>query len=338
MSGVSERSRPPTHPPTALRALGVGDLEEDVYRALLRDAPATARQLGDTLGLEPRRITRAVHELTTKGLVHQIPGRPSTWRPAPPDVALPALIQRHERDLREASSAVGPLIDEYRRSPRERAAEELIELCVGEEAVAQRFDQLQRAARDEVLMFVMPPYVRALGENDTEIELLGQGVRYRCLYHPRALRETGAPTEVGRYLALGEEARLSTAVPIKLAISDRSLALVPISSDRDGILTACILVHPSGLLDTLVSLFELIWARAQPMVSAERVGRSPSHLSSGDQALLSLLLTGITDRIAGRELGISERTVQRRVHNVMDTAGVENRLQLGWHLASQGWL
>ncbi|WP_198663975.1 helix-turn-helix domain-containing protein, partial [Jiangella endophytica] len=335
---MSELSRPATNPPMSLKAIGVSDLEEVVYRALLRDAPATARRLGESLGLEPRRVSKAVHELAAKGLVHQVSGRPSTWRPAPPDVALPALIQRSERELREASSAVGPLIDEYRRSPRERAAEELIELCVGEDAVAQRFDQLQRATREEVLMFVMPPYVRALGENDTEIELLAQGIRYRCLYHPRALRETGAPMEVGRYLSLGEEARLSTAVPIKLAISDRSLALVPISSDRDGILTACILVHPCGLLDTLVSLFELIWARAQPMVSPDPVDRSPSYLSSADQALLSLLLTGITDRIAGRELGISERTVQRRLHDVMDAAGVENRLQLGWHLASQGWL
>ncbi|MFD7311649.1 hypothetical protein [Promicromonospora sp. NPDC059942] len=39
-----------------------------------------------------------------------------------------------------------------------------------------------------------------------------------------------------------------------------------------------------------------------------------------------------------KQLGTSLRTVQRRVRALMDLAGVETRVQLGWHAATRGWV
>jgi len=54
--------------------------------------------------------------------------------------------------------------------------------------------------------------------------------------------------------------------------------------------------------------------------------------------LLSLLLSGLTDEAIAAHRGTSVRTVQRRVHALMDLAHVRTRMQLAWEAARQGWV
>jgi len=51
-----------------------------------------------------------------------------------------------------------------------------------------------------------------------------------------------------------------------------------------------------------------------------------------------LLLAGLSDDTIGHRLGMSTRTVYRRIKRLMDIVGAETRLQLGWHAARAGWL
>ena len=57
-----------------------------------------------------------------------------------------------------------------------------------------------------------------------------------------------------------------------------------------------------------------------------------------DRALLKLLLLGMTDAAAGAQLGISVRTVQRRVSELMEAAGVTTRIQLGAEAVRRDWV
>jgi DNA-binding NarL/FixJ family response regulator len=57
-----------------------------------------------------------------------------------------------------------------------------------------------------------------------------------------------------------------------------------------------------------------------------------------DRDLLKLLLLGLTDAAAGAQLGISVRTVQRRVAELMELAGVATRIQLGAEAVRRGWV
>jgi DNA-binding NarL/FixJ family response regulator len=54
--------------------------------------------------------------------------------------------------------------------------------------------------------------------------------------------------------------------------------------------------------------------------------------------LLSLLIAGLTDHAIAAQLGLSTRTVQRRIRVLLEMAGVQTRLQLVWHAAQRGWL
>jgi len=311
-----------------LLPVGVGETEETVYVELLSCASASIQELADRLVLSRHQVASAVRKLEEKSLVHYTTERPPRIIAAPPDVALPALVQRRERAIADVGLAVEPLLELYRRSRTQSAGEELIELCIGQGAVAQRFEQLQLAAKEQVRLFVLPPYAVALAGNDAELELLAQGVQYRAVYGADVLQTPGGLNSIQRYTAAGEQARVTSIAPTKLAIADSSLALLPLHSGADGTQFSAILVHPCGLLDSLIALFELIWDRSHPIDQAGSV----TALSPDDRQLLSLLLTGLTDKAAGRALGMSERTVQRRVRAVMTQVDAETRLQLGARL------
>ena len=54
--------------------------------------------------------------------------------------------------------------------------------------------------------------------------------------------------------------------------------------------------------------------------------------------MLALLLHGLTDQAIGGQLGMSQRTVQRRVRQLMERAGASSRFQLGHAVAHRQWL
>ena len=72
--------------------------------------------------------------------------------------------------------------------------------------------------------------------------------------------------------------------------------------------------------------------------SGEVSGAADGALSTEDKQLLSLLLAGLTDEAIAAHFRISVRTVQRKVHALMEMASVRTRMQLAWEAARQDWL
>ncbi|MFI1288006.1 helix-turn-helix domain-containing protein [Streptomyces sp. NPDC020792] len=103
-----------------------------------------------------------------------------------------------------------------------------------------------------------------------------------------------------------------------------------------------VLVRPGALLDALIAFFESLWAGASPLVLTEDglVGAAVSDRTPPpeDLLLLSLLLTGLTDTAIAGQLGTSLRTVQRRIRDLIEFAGVRTRMQLAWEASRRGWL
>ncbi|MFJ6561233.1 helix-turn-helix domain-containing protein [Streptomyces sp. NPDC091412] len=105
---------------------------------------------------------------------------------------------------------------------------------------------------------------------------------------------------------------------------------------------SAVLVRPGALLDALIAFFESLWAGASPLVLTEDglVGAAVSDRTPPpeDLLLLSLLLTGLTDTAIAGQLGTSLRTVQRRIRDLIEFAGVRTRMQLAWEASRRGWL
>ncbi|MBZ9641835.1 helix-turn-helix transcriptional regulator [Streptomyces sp. PSKA30] len=105
------------------------------------------------------------------------------------------------------------------------------------------------------------------------------------------------------------------------------------------------LVRDSSLLDALVALFESYWENAVPLhlseagddLATDDAATHPS-LSPADGKLLSLLVAGVADKAIASQMGLSRRTVQRRIQSLMTRAGAGTRMQLAWQAARRGWL
>ena len=320
-----------------LEPAGLTTAEESAYLALLRQGSATVDQLAARAGRTTAQISRAVTGLHRKGLVHRTPPPHGLVVPVPPDQAIDQLIQRQHAELDRAREAAHRLAAQSRDRTAGKSTGELIEIVQGRTSVQRAFDRVQRMAHSQMRVLVAPPYAATSKVNAVQLDR-GPDVVYRAVYTVEALSEPGFLQAIGEHVRAGEHARLAPAVPTKLAIADHSLALLPLVWS-EAAQDSAVLVHPCALLDALVALFEGVWAAASPLVLTGTGEVAPlGEISGDDRRLLSLLVAGMTDEAAGARLGMSRRTVVRRVQHLMETAGAQSRLQLGWRARELGWL
>jgi len=315
-----------------LSVLGLGPAEEMIYRHLVGGDTKTITELATELGMT---VGPGIEALIGRGLVvaDAVTGHVAA---APPALALGALLRQRRDDLRTAELDVLALVDEYRgRATRES---DLFEIITDVEAVRHRFAQLQQRAQHEIRTMVVPRLQVVPGaQNEAGGESLRRGIRYRAIADRDVLAEPGGAAAVARGIGEGEEIRVIDRVPVKLIIADSDVAMVPL---RSGHNTApeSVLIRASGLLDALIAYFDDTWSRAYPVVvQDDEAVVSADGVDTTDALLLTLLLAGLTDQAVASQLGLSLRSVQRRIAALMAKAGATTRIQLGWHAARHRW-
>jgi DNA-binding transcriptional ArsR family regulator/DNA-binding CsgD family transcriptional regulator len=323
-----------------LAPLGVDTVAEGVYRALLRAPGSGTGELAEQLDLSQVRVRRALATLERLGLVSRTPGAVPRYLPAAPDVGIAALILDREAALGRVRTTAQQWMEDY-RAGRRSARSELFEVVTGSDAVLHRFDQLQRSATTEIQVLDTPPYAGKAGPrtNEFEFELLARGVVCKAIYDRSALlRSPRAIEAILRYVKAGEQARVTTALPLKLATFDRRLAFVPHSLDQRDVAGA-IVVHPCSLLDVLLYVFDRLWEQATPLSpSAPLLPDRDGAPGPDDRRMLALLASGMPDQAISRHLGWSYRTTRRRIAALMAALGADTRFQAGLYAARRGWL
>jgi sugar-specific transcriptional regulator TrmB len=323
-----------------LGAIGLDERQESAYRALVAIGAAEVADLAHRLGLPEADIERALRRLERQGLAAQSPSRAGRWVAAPPSLALGALLTHNRRLMVGAVLAAVLLAEEYRADAAEPAVHDLVEVVTGVSAVSHRFVQLQLGAADEVCALVTGTPVGARARDNTaEARAATRGVRYRVVIEQEVLATPGGLDELSTALGRDEQVRVVDRVPTELVVADRSLAMVPLTGPAAE--PAALVVHASGLLESLRGLFESVWREAVPLAlngaGVAGPGSSPGP-DATDLRILSLLLAGMTDASAAKQLDLGLRTVQRRVKRLMELTGVTTRLQLGWHAYARGWV
>ncbi|HMJ74555.1 MAG TPA: LuxR C-terminal-related transcriptional regulator, partial [Iamia sp.] len=199
---------------------------------------------------------------------------------------------------------------------------------------------LQAGAQREMLIVAAPPYLDGqVWPNDGELSALERGVAYRVVYHPDSLASPAQLAHVRRCAEAGEDARVLAGAGPKMVIVDRSAAIVVESTDQPDA-AARLLVRPSSLLDLMVDRFERQWSAAVPVLGADdtdEVSEVP-ELSERDRELLALLAAGLKDRAIAHTLGVTERTIGRRVTDLMERLDAGTRFRAGARAAQRGWI
>ncbi|MBK3564780.1 MULTISPECIES: LuxR C-terminal-related transcriptional regulator [unclassified Streptomyces] len=314
-------------------AVGVSAFEELVYRAILQQPDAGAGGWALLTGTTPAELREACNRLLALGLL-QPPDSMGGLRAVDPRVAIRALIRRRETESELLASTAEEMATAYEAGLLREEPSRLIEVASGEGAIAARLEEMYARAEHEVCLFDTPPYLAPPAPQvDLQADLLKRGIVSRGIYAATALEDPNTLSRAWNMVELGEQARVLPSVPLKLLVVDGRRALLPLTSSEAGGYCAVVVWH-SAVTEALQKLFELAWQQATPL------GRPAGNgeLSEDEQALTRLLAAGLKDEAVARHLGVSLRTLRRRVSDLQERLGAASRFQLGMRAAQRGWL
>ncbi|MCX4785011.1 MULTISPECIES: LuxR family transcriptional regulator [unclassified Streptomyces] len=319
----------------ALRLLGIDQAAGQVYLALLELAPAPLSAIGTTAGLDGAELDTAYGVLVDAGLASAAGRGGDVVAPVPPAAGLEILARHRAAELEESRITVGGAFESFRRQRLAAYNDNLVEVVTGD-AIGPRIRHAWASARDQIRQFESPPYFPLSGATDDALATLARGVTQRVVYSRESLEHPGHLKEaIEPCIKAGEQARVVPSVPVKLVIIDEAYALVSLSIKEADVHNSMLVVQPCGLLSALVALFEQSWQSALPFHG--RTTR-PGGVPPADRRVLWLLAGGASDDVIAREMGISRRTLFRRLQILMAQLGAENRFQLALQAQRCGWL
>jgi DNA-binding CsgD family transcriptional regulator len=317
--------------PRPLEVLGIDEMEERAYSALLSHRLATTEDIASLLSLSPRKAQRLLDSIESKGLASHSPERPRRYIAASPELAIEALASQRQADIERARSTIPVLKKQISSSPDTQESEQLVELITSRAALGQIVVQMLQTVQSEIVGFQRAPTLQIQGFPYE----MPPDLRIRTISDAGYLALPGALNSLRLDIEKGEEARVSPTLPVKMMIVDRRVGLIPLNVEDQG--GPVMLVRSSSLLDALYALFELTWERSTPIVFTQtgelKAGTPDSRLSDAAEQVIPLLAAGLNDKAIAYEAGMSTTTLNRRIGELMKSFGTRTRFQLGWRAA-----
>lgn len=305
-----------------------------VYRALVANPNASTTLLAERTGLAPDAVRAAIDGLSAAGAVTPGGAGEDVWEAQRPDLIAAAALRAEDARRAQLRDTEAELAQLFWLARRERGQYSALEVIDGPQMLLGRIQRLQADARVQVCCVKRPPYASDNVYRDgRELKRaqMAKGVRYRTIYHEAAFDEPGLGASMLQAVAEGEQARVLKDPPIKLILGDDKCAVLPV--DPTGAERGMsLLIHPCGLLTSLINVFETLWRLAMP------ASTQPSSLDERDREIITLMAAGATDDAIARRLRLSRRTVVRRAAALLDRLGATTRFQAGVQAARRGWL
>ncbi|MFD7310070.1 hypothetical protein [Promicromonospora sp. NPDC059942] len=325
--------------------LGLEPAQELAYRHLLSVGSASVAQLAAAMEVDQPVAAAWLDRLENLGLVLPVDGT-AGFAAVDPRSALRALTDGHTMHLNRLREHIPELATVFEDARRGSDAPTLTRLVSGHSDIADWYGRLGHEVEGEFLAFDRPPYV-VTPTDSLEDLAISRGVVWRSVYGAASFDLPGRLDRVRRDVAMGERARVTATVPVKLAIIDRRLALVSLNLSEET--PEALVTASPPLVEALCLMFESYWEGAQPLRQWRSEGapeprpvsgrsRSDRGPTAEERELLALLTAEVKDDVIARELGISVRTLGRRLRDLMDALGATSRFRAGAEAARRGWI
>ncbi|MBV1851941.1 helix-turn-helix transcriptional regulator [Catellatospora tritici] len=300
-----------------------------VFRTLATCGPDTAGNLAKSLGMARKRVDDALEDLY--GAESVVPSRQAglrgetVWGARPADSVVHQLRRRqHRAAVSHGTRCSVPRADTVELGP------EMRHLTSRDKARKRMAVLLSHAHQERLTLNPEQAFeatsLRAAAQTDRQLS--GRLIPSRVV--------GVLPPDPDRMVPFGGESTRSSVayrampeVPMKLIVLDRKVAFFPV--DPRNYERGYLEVAQASLVASLVETFERCWSAAR---SPQEVTVPAFALTPREEALVNLLVQGLTDAGAAQQLQISERTVSNLLRSLMDRLGVENRFQLGVALGS----
>jgi DNA-directed RNA polymerase specialized sigma24 family protein len=347
--------------PTKNQAADRSGVDEDaraVYSEAVSADYAEPEEIRAGLGLPGERFDRAVERLRALGLLE-----PPSSSPAPSPVAnMPSLYPSAERlhpvafttavmracepllrsmaEGQERASRLSALVTAF--APAHTAnstagSGAVTERLVTLDAVHRTLSELSAQANWEILTSQPggPRPEEQLKESlDRTEEALGRGVAMRTLYQHSAQFSQVTVAHVRHVSRLGAQVRTVNDAFMRLIVFDRHTAVMSLRTPPVGALV----VRDPDVVEFAAQAYERAWAAGRPFPVQYERKQVIEASEDVKQSIMRLLVEGLEVTVIAKRLGVSHRTCQRHISEIMQRIGARNRLQAGYLIGHLGLL
>ena len=327
-----------TSPASLLSALGLAREEERLYQRLLPLSGSPVSSVVAALDIDEEAFPVLLEPLAARGIARVVRG--SVHVQSLTEVVAGQVLREADaaeqarRRLKDLSSAI-PFLTAAITRPLPGEVEEM-GLVDGEVSRGGNPLQLLTSLIGESrgdLMWFRPDAWRMPRESAVAkvvADAIASGRRSRAIYPVRALHE--APEALRARAQAGEQIRVIADLPTRLIVIGSTHAVLPEPLGMAD--EPRLLVRQRGIVEALALLFELMWDQAAAVPDLD-LGEARPELR---RFLLQQLAAGAKDEQIARTLGLSLRTVRRRVAGLLIDLGVDSRFQAGVEAVRRGWL
>jgi hypothetical protein len=152
--------------------------------------------------------------------------------------------------------------------------------------------------------------------------MLDRGVSMRSIYQHTARYDGPTVAYVERMTAVGAQIRTLGDALMRMIVFDREIGIMEVRGDR----TSAVVIREPNIVDFMGTAFDRAWITAEPFPLAtarDDVRQVSNELS---RLITTLLAEGRDDKSIARRLGMSERTCQRYVREILSAHQVPGRL------------
>jgi DNA-binding CsgD family transcriptional regulator len=325
-------------PVSTLSALGLAREEERLYQRLLPLSGSEVEVVATGLRITPDQLPGQIDGLADRGIVRIERGRVHVLSLS---AVLSAYVAREAeaavrtRERLDAIATAIPFLTAAATRPGPGEVEN-VRLLDGEISTGgnplQLLTKMIEESRGEMLWLRPDAWNLPREEAVAKVvaSAIASGRRSRAIYPVRAMHEA-RDVLLARARA-GEKVRVISDLPTRMFVLGSTHAVVPEPLGMAD--EPRILVRQQALVEALTLLFELMWERAAPVPDMD-FGEARPDLR---RFLLQQLAAGAKDEQIARTLGLSLRTVRRRVADLLIELGVDNRFQAGAEAVRRGWL
>lgn len=320
-------------------------LAQVLYRTARSRCSWDPDDVAEEIACSPLEAEQAIEHLKEMGLLVPAPAHPSGYQAVRPGNALSRLMSL-ERELtegwiRERTHRQEQILSLLREFPLHTGPtpEATIDLLPGGAAVNDFIEEhtLQAREQEQAMHPGGVPPVELVDEMiHRDVAALRQGVRLQAIYahHLAAVPHLHEYlTEVSRY---GADVRVAPAVPLRMLVIDDDLAILPM--DPHDTARGAFAIRSHQVIGALRAVFRFHWAAAAPLAASSERQEVNNLLSPSEKMVIHMMAMGTKDEAIARQLGVSTRTLSRKISQLLERLSVQTRFQAAVKLTRAGVL
>ena len=259
-----------------LKKIGFTLREAKVYIVLLNNNSLTATEIAKVANIPRQKIYEILDNIIKKGICVEKIGKIKRYKAVEPEIVFKSIIDQYQENEKIALELSNNLSELYEKNQERNDPLEYIEVLKAREKIRNKWLNLNKNAKKEILIFTKPPYASSPDEAiAVEKKLLNTKMNRRKLILRDICEYKGITSEsekknfikmVSNYISNNEEVRIIKELPMKLAIFDERITMLalndPISLQPS--ITTMIINHPSFAMSQK-KVFENVWKEAMTL-------------------------------------------------------------------------